>query len=55
MILMDNCKQVDAHSTTIFNGIGQWGQSKFIYILTISVKGILKRYIKRESIDIPQY
>lgn len=47
MILMDSYKQVDPHSTGMFNGMGQWGQNKFTYILTISVKGILKRFIKR--------
>lgn len=52
MISMDNHRQNEAH---IFNGTSMWGRARFTYILTISVKGLLKRYIRRESIDTPQY
>lgn len=52
MISMDNYRQGDGHSPSMFNG---WGRAHFVYILTISVKGLLKRYIKRDSLDIPQF
>lgn len=56
MILMDDFRQTDMHSTTVFSGIQNWNRINFQNVITISIKGILKRFINRTDIvNTPQF
>lgn len=46
---MDNYRRIDEPLPSMLAGLNQWGSKPFNNVLTISVKGILKRYIIRES------
>lgn len=43
-------KQSEATSFSTYNTFNQWNSKTFSYVLTISVKGNLKRYINRENL-----